>query len=213
MSTDLELIGAPQSIFVRGVRLACHEKGVAYRMTPADPYSVEVAAIHPYGRIPVMRHGDLMLFESRAITTYLDRAFEGPPLTPVDPIGAARAEQWISVLNTTILPTLTAFTRSSFFPSGRGGMPDRAVLDPLIPQIENHLAVLSAAITPAGCLGADRFGLPDMGLMPILAYLMDLPESGRLTKASPTICAYFERHSARTSWIETTPPPLSELGR
>jgi len=34
----LEIIGAPQSSFVRTVRIACEEKGVAYRLTPAMPH-------------------------------------------------------------------------------------------------------------------------------------------------------------------------------
>src|SRR5882757_4182093 len=51
----LEIIGAPQSSFVRTVRIACEEKAVAYRLTPAMPHSAAVKAIHPLGKIPVMR--------------------------------------------------------------------------------------------------------------------------------------------------------------
>jgi len=67
---ELEIIGAPQSTFVRTVRIACEEKQVPYRLTPAVPHSPEVNAIHPLGTIPVMRHGDFRLFESKAIVTY-----------------------------------------------------------------------------------------------------------------------------------------------
>ena len=60
----IELIGAPQSVFVRAIRMAFEEKGVAYSLTSAAPHSALVNAIHPFGRIPVMRHGDFVLFES-----------------------------------------------------------------------------------------------------------------------------------------------------
>jgi glutathione S-transferase len=60
MST-IEIIGAPQSNFVRVVRMACHEKGVGYDLVPARPHSPEVKAVSPVGKIPVMRHGDLAL--------------------------------------------------------------------------------------------------------------------------------------------------------
>jgi hypothetical protein len=43
--TELEIIGAPQSIFVRAARMVCEEKGVAYRLTPARPHSPEVDCI------------------------------------------------------------------------------------------------------------------------------------------------------------------------
>jgi len=102
---ELEIIGAPQSNYVWTVRIAAAEKGVPYKFTPLAPHSAEVGAIHPFGKIPVMRHGDLELFESKAICTYIDRTFDGPPLMPADARGAALVEQWISSVNTTIDPT------------------------------------------------------------------------------------------------------------
>jgi glutathione S-transferase len=65
---------------VRFALMACEEKGVAYRLTPARPHSPEVDCIHPFGKIPVMRYGDFHLFESKAIATFVDRAFPGPKL-------------------------------------------------------------------------------------------------------------------------------------
>ena len=48
----LEIICAPQSNFVRTVRMACEEKGVPYTLSPARPQTPEVAAIHPFGKMP-----------------------------------------------------------------------------------------------------------------------------------------------------------------
>lgn len=75
--TELEIIGQ-QSIFVRAARMVCEEKGVANRLTPARPHSPEVDCIHTFGKIPVIRYGDFHLFESKAIATFVDRAFPGP---------------------------------------------------------------------------------------------------------------------------------------
>ena len=49
---------------------------------------------------PAMRHGDVALCETKAICTYIDLAFDGPPLIPRNPTDAARTEQWISLVNT-----------------------------------------------------------------------------------------------------------------
>src|SRR5262249_22807713 len=57
----LEIIGAPQSNFVCTTRIACMEKGVPYTLNPARPHTPEVDAVHPLGRIPAMRHGDVTL--------------------------------------------------------------------------------------------------------------------------------------------------------
>jgi glutathione S-transferase len=89
--TDIEIIGAPQSNFVRAVRMACEEKGVAYHFTPARPHTQEVDCIHPLGKIPAMRYGDYQLCESKAIATFVDRAFPGPKLFPTTPSSAAKS--------------------------------------------------------------------------------------------------------------------------
>ena len=58
-----------------------------------------VDAIHPFGKIPVMRHGDVTLCELKAIATYIDRVFDGPKVIPEDPKRAAQVEQWVSLGN------------------------------------------------------------------------------------------------------------------
>src|SRR5215475_14425009 len=100
--SDLQIIGAPASNFVWVTRIACAEKGVPYTFVPTLPHTPEVRAIHPFGKIPVARHGAVALCESRAICLYIDRAFPGPALVPADPAGAALVEQWLSLLNTQI---------------------------------------------------------------------------------------------------------------
>src|SRR3954469_18795760 len=95
----LEIIGMPQSNYVRVVRMVCEEKGVPYELKAERPHSAPVAAIHPFGKIPVMRHGDVELCESKAIATYIDRSFGGPRVIPEDPARAARVEQWVSLGN------------------------------------------------------------------------------------------------------------------
>ena len=84
---DLEIIGVPQSNYVWAVRMACEEKGVPYVHTPVRPHTPDVDALHPFGKIPVMRHGDVTLCESKAIVTYIDRVFDGPKVIPEEPIG------------------------------------------------------------------------------------------------------------------------------
>jgi len=89
---ELQIIGAPQSNYVWVTRIACHEKGVPYTLVPVMPHTPEVDAIHPLGKIPALRHGDLMLAESRAICFYIDHAFNGPPLVSRDAAEGAKTE-------------------------------------------------------------------------------------------------------------------------
>jgi len=79
---QLEIIGVPQSNYVWAVRMVCAEKGVPYEHNPVRPHSPDVDAVHPFGKVPVMRHGDVTLCESKAIATYIDRVFDGPKVIP-----------------------------------------------------------------------------------------------------------------------------------
>ena len=93
---NLEIIGFPQSTFVRVARMVCAEKGVPYELRAVPPHSPDVTAIHPFGKIPAMRHDGLELCESKAIASYIDRTFGGPKLIPEDPRQAAEVEQWVA---------------------------------------------------------------------------------------------------------------------
>jgi glutathione S-transferase len=209
----LEIIGAPQSNFVRTVRIACVEKGVPYTLTPARPHTPEVAAIHPLGKIPAMRHGDLALCESKAIGSYIDLAFDGPPLIPRDPIGAARTEQWISLINTGIDPLLMRQYLAAYFFSGLpDGAPDRAKIDAALPKMHEMFALLDRELGTRPYLASDTFTLADAFLLPIIDYMRQMPESGELVKASPNVAAWFDRVIARPSGRETVPPPMPGRG-
>ena len=89
---ELEIMGVPFSNYVRSIRMLCEEKGITYKLTPSRPQSPEVQAIHPAGQIPVMRHGNVTLFESKAIATYIDRTFPGPKFIPDDTLETAQVE-------------------------------------------------------------------------------------------------------------------------
>ena len=80
----LEIIGIPQSNYVWVVRMVCEEKGIDYVLTEKPLRAPEIRSIHPFGKMPVLRHGDFQLFESKAIATYLDRSFPAPFLFPSD---------------------------------------------------------------------------------------------------------------------------------
>jgi glutathione S-transferase len=209
----IEIIGAPQSNFVRTVRIACMEKGVPYTLTPARPHTPEVDAIHPLGKIPVMRHGDLALCESKAIGSYIDTAFDGPPLIPRDPVGAARTEQWISLINTAIDPLLMRQYLAAYFFSGLpDGAPDRAKVDAALPKVREMFALLERELGTRAYLAGDTFTLADAFLLPVIHYMRLLPESGEMVKASPSVAAWFDRVVARPSGRETEPPPMPGRG-
>jgi glutathione S-transferase len=204
----LEIIGMPQSTFVRVVRMTCEEKGVPYELTGARPHSPEINAVHPFGKVPGMRHGDVELCESKAIATYLDRTFDGPKVIPEDPAQAAQVEQWVSIVNTVVDPTMIRqYLLSYIFPKGADGKPDRAAIDAALPAMQQQFDVLDKAVAGTGYLAGNSFTLADINLMPILFYLQRPPESSEMIKKSKNLSAYYARHAERASFKNTVPPP------
>jgi glutathione S-transferase len=209
--TDIEIIGAPQSPFVRAARMACAEKGVSYRLTPAMPHTPEVDCIHPFGKIPVMRYGDFELCESKAIGSFVDRAFPGPKLFPDDAKLWAKVEQWASIVNTAVVPSLIPYFGAHFFPKAADGRPDPEAIAKALPGVRASIEAIDKALANKTCLAGDDFTYADIALMPFLAYLHDLPESAQLLAGAKELSRYFSRHSERASFNATIPPPFSEL--
>ena len=206
---ELHLIGAPQSNYVWMTRIALAEKGVPYTLIPAMPHTPEVDAIHPFGKIPVMRHGDVTLCESRAICFYIDQSFAGPSLAPRDAIDGARVEQWLSLINTAVDPVLVRqYLRAYFFSGTADGSPDRAAIEAVVPRMEPQFAILDRGVAATGHLVGKSFTLADMNLMPILYYLSKLPESSAMLSRASNLKAYLDRHLACASVAATLPPPL-----
>jgi glutathione S-transferase len=205
--TKPEIIGSERSSYTRIVRMVCEEKGIDYDLTEALLGAAEIRAMHPFGKMPVLRHGDLVLCESKAIATYLDRAFGGAALIPSDPRLAGLTEQWVSLINTAIDPLLVRrYLLAYAAPKTADGKPDRALIEALLPDVRAQLALLDGAVAATNHLVGDRFTLADVYLLPMLHYLKLLPESGPMLAPSTALGRYLETHAARPSYVCTVPP-------
>ena len=195
---NLEIIGTPRSNFVRTVRMAAREKGVAYTLSPAMVHSREVKAINPLGLVPAIRHDGLELAESQAIARYIDTAFNGPPLVPLDPRAAAPVNQWVSMVAASVDQLLMRrYVVEYAFHKDDDGNVVRDVIDKSVKRFPKMFTMLDNAVA-GGFLGGDSFSMADCFLMPILASTRHLTQSTALN-------AYFERLSQRPSFLQTAP--------
>lgn len=204
---DLEIVGVPFSNYVRSVRMLCEEKGVPYKLAPSLPHSPEVAAIHPAGQIPVMRHGDVSLFESKAIATYIDRNFPGPKFIPETPVAQAEVEQWVSYGNVKVDRWIMRefVVPQVFFDKAKG--PDTARVAAAVPEVEKCCKALDAAVARTGHLVGDSLTYADMNVIPMLATLQNFPAGKEIVARHPALQAYVARVTERPSFKNTAPPP------
>ena len=203
-AASVTLIGDSRSSYVRTVRMALAEKGIAYTYDPAPPHSAPVDAISPYGRVPVFRDGEMPLFETSAIVRYLDESFDGTPLVPGNARLRAQMEQWISLINCHAYDAMVRrYVLQYVFPKGEGGTPDRKIIEATLPEIEQLLGTLDKAYGERNVLVGDAVTLADLFLAPIVYYLGTLPESKASLAKFPNLqrahAAIAERESFRTT--------------
>jgi glutathione S-transferase len=211
---ELQIIGGPASNFVWVTRIVCAEKGVPYTHVSAMPHTPEVDAVHPLGKIPGMRHGNVTLGESRAICRYIDQVFPGPSLVPADAAAGAKTEQWISIVCTAIDPImLRQYLASYIFPGTPDSSPDRTRIDAALPKMEPQFALLDRAVAKTGYLVGETFTLADAYLTPILYYMGTRPESSAMLNKCASLPAYLDRNMARPSVRETKPQSLPGTAR
>ena len=118
--------GVPGSPYVRAALLGLEEKGAPWRLArlgPGDSKSPAHLARHPFGRMPVVDHGDFRLYEVQAILRYLDRIIPEPSLTPAEPKAEARMNQLAGIADWYFLPQVSSAIAFQRVVAPRFGLP------------------------------------------------------------------------------------------
>jgi glutathione S-transferase len=177
------------------------EKGVGYELKVFERGSPEHLRLHPFGKMPAMTHGDLVLYETAAIAHYIDRAFEGPALQPADPAGQAQVVRWISIVNAYVFPTMNRFMKERLVRPNWGFEPDRAFLAEARGPLELQVRLIDEAAGAGGFLVGDRLTLADSFLFPQLLFFARTPEGAALLEAAPAASDWLARMKTRPSYV------------
>ncbi|MFC4667358.1 glutathione S-transferase family protein [Seohaeicola nanhaiensis] len=117
----------------------------------------EFRALSPHARVPVIRDGDLAVFESCAILRYLASQYgDGGAFWPTDPKSRARVDMWAEWAKTELC---ARFTVPIFWPRVRTAAAKRnqSALDQAISDFQVHLARVDDLLAPGQpfLLGSD----------------------------------------------------------
>jgi glutathione S-transferase len=179
------------------VQLVLNHKEVPYILYDLEPDmgSPKHLALHPFDRVPILQHGDFMLYETSAIVAYLEELFPTPSLHPDTPQGRARMNQWISAVNSYYYPYMIYHVghERNVFP--RLGIPsDEKVVAHALPKIELGLQVMEKQLSHGkGFLLGDELTLGDYYLLPS-TYSFGRHRDGQTMYASfPVVQVWRER--------------------
>ncbi|MEM7025919.1 MAG: glutathione S-transferase family protein [Pseudomonadota bacterium] len=199
---DVVIYGLPQSSYLRTVRMACREKGIDYVLEELAPHSPELLAYNPTGKMPGFRHGDRVLWETSAITRYLDDSFSGNPLQPEDIGERARMNLWISMINDVIYQVMI---RDIILPRFGIVEADDAKLAEAGEKLDKQLQLIEQELERTPYLAGERLTLADLFLTPIIFWLEKTPEGGKLANY-PALTRWYGQMSERPSFTATVPP-------
>jgi glutathione S-transferase len=201
----VNLYGLERSVYTRIARLALEEKSVSYALHEVEifgPSGVppEHLRRHPFGRIPALEHGGFWLYETTAITRYVEEAFAGPQLQPIEPRERARVNQVVSVLDSYAYRPMVwgVFVERVLVPlSGR--TPNESTVAESLAAARTCLSALIRIVECQPFLVAPNLTLADLHALPILAYFCLAPEGQQVIAEYPALERWLAMMNSRPS--------------
>lgn len=208
---ELLVYGPAISPFVRAVRLYAQELGLPHRNT-LQPHGELIPfkspghlALNPFGKAPVLLHGDLVLFETTTICRYLETlAGANSLLHKLSSSDRAHADQWAGAVAANAGAALMNGLFLEFaFPQGKDGRVRLDVVADNLPRARAFLDIIEQPLRQHACLAGTHYSMADSLLTPMLDHLDHLPATvlrdGPLLPAGSVLGDYLARMRARPS--------------
>jgi glutathione S-transferase len=206
-----EIHGPNFSTYVRSVRLALIEKGAEFDLhevnilTGANTEPAHLAR-NPFGKVPSFTHDGVTIYETSAITRYIDAAFPGPALQPTDPKTAARCNQVISIIDSFGYGCIIGkLVWQRLVTPMLGGTPDDAAVESAMPMVHTCLAEFERLLAGGPFFGGTDISLADLHLAPVFGYMTGTAEGSAALATLPALSAWWDLISARPSMTATAP--------
>ncbi len=192
----LTLYGAPRSRAARCLWML-EELGVPYENDPVGftgaSRTPEFLKLNPNGHIPVLRDGDLVLFESLAINLYLARKYGAETgLWPTTVEDEGRVYQWsVWAMTEAEGPLVTVLVHRRVLPEAQR---DPKKIEEGVQQWPKPLAVLDGMLAGREYLLGDRFTVADLNVASVVLWA---PLAGLDMASAPHAQAWLARCTAR----------------
>lgn len=159
--------GRRSSINVQKVLWALAETGTPFeRVTVGGQFggtnSDAYRAMNPNGLVPVIKDGDLTMFESHAILRYVAERYGASTLKPRDPAAFGRAEQWVEWTTTTLGPPVSLMFMN-LVRKGAQERDEKAVAN-AVTQAAKNFALADGLLGQSRFLAGDIFSHGDIPL-------------------------------------------------
>jgi glutathione S-transferase len=188
------------------VRWALEEAGLPYKtrlLEQGDQDKPEYRALQPFGQVPIIEDGDLVIFESGAIVMHIGESSD--TLLPTEAGERARATQWLIAALNSIEPFVMNvavidlfYAKEEWAKLRRPGAVD---------FVRKRLSALSKSLGDKPFLDGDRFTAGDLMMTTVLRILENTDEVSNDERLS----AYVERCTARPAFKRALSAQLGDF--
>ena len=186
-------------MYTRTVLFTLVEKGLPYAYVEVNPFSPDVDKSantqnpHLFNRVPTLVHGDFTIYETVAITRYIDECFEGISLQPEDVQARGKMLQIISIIDSYGYWPMVRQVFSHRISRPQAGEPVNE--EEIIAGLKKSAKVLSV-LEQLSCdtkfLCGHSVSLADLHLAPMMDYFQMTKEGSRMLAGFDSLSKWWE---------------------
>ena len=166
---QLTVLGHPKATCTQRVLILLEELELKYDFNEIDLSSKEnkeeeYLEIQPFGKVPVVKYGDRVLFESRSILRYIARNNK----EPINLLGDVNCDIWLEVESQNFNPHASAIVSEKVFKKVGG---NEEVIKEHLAALEKVLDVYEKRLSNQEYIGGDNYSIADISHIPY-AYML-----------------------------------------
>lgn len=195
---NITLYGTPISTYVRTVRLLLAEANIDYNLQDigifnGDNQTAEYLAKHPFGKVPTLEIDGINIYETAAITYYIDQKIASGKFSPSDVLLQTKMRQIIGIIDSYLYPPAigTIVIQNLIVPS-QGGETDTEAVQKAIAPAKKALKAIEDLYVGSPFLLGSLISIADFYLIPIFVYLEKTPQFAAVTASVPQLKAWWD---------------------
>ncbi len=214
----IELYWGSGSPFAWRVMLTLEVKGLAYEsklleFSKGDHKTPAYLELNPRGKVPTLRDGDFVLYESLAIMSYLDRKYPEPPLFGRTAEETGLIWRVLAESESYMLPPGDKLIRPIFFGKGLDNIEE---IQQAAESLRQELKLIDGRLAGSPWLVGHKISAADIGVFPFLQLLLRAASKDAarpfnfgflpLAQNFPNIAIWVQRIEGLPNYQRTYPP-------
>lgn len=200
----IEIYWVSGSPFGWRVLLAAELKGVPYvsrriDSSTGEQRSAAYLSLNPRGKVPALKHGDVVICESLAMLTYLDQLYAEPPLFGTGPRQSARIMQICSEFMCYLEPVMNRFATAI----ARNKPLSAAALAARHGMLHNELKWLDGLLGGNAWLAGGEISAADLTIYPHCKFMLRLAAKPEAAALELRLNDFSDRYPALAAWMQS----------